>query len=37
MEGNLYRVTELPMIESLCLRKDFWDRHEANISPSPLF
>ena len=35
MEGNLYWMTELPMIESLCLRKDFWDRHGANIYPSP--
>ena len=32
MEGNLYRMTELPTIESLCLRKDFWDRHGANIA-----
>ena len=32
MEGNLYWMTELPMIESLCLRKDFWDRHGANIA-----
>ena len=23
---------ELPVIGSLCLRKDFWDRHEANIA-----
>ena len=23
---------ELPSIGSLCLRKDFWDRHKANIA-----
>ena len=25
-------TNELPVIESLCLRKDFWDRHGANIA-----
>ena len=25
-------MNELPVIGSLCLRKDFWDRHGANIA-----
>ena len=25
-------MNELPVIESLCLRKDFWDRHGTNIA-----
>ena len=25
-------MNELPVIESLCLRKDFWDRRGANIA-----
>ena len=25
-------MNELPVIESLCFRKDFWDRHGANIA-----
>ena len=25
-------IDELPVIGSLCLRKDFWDRHGANIA-----
>ena len=25
-------MNELPVIESFCLRKDFWDRHRANIA-----
>ena len=25
-------MNELPVIRSLCLRKDFWDRHGANIT-----
>ena len=26
------RMNELPVIGSLCLRTDFWDRHGANIA-----
>ena len=29
---GLHRKNESPLIGSLCLRKDFWDRHEANIA-----
>ena len=25
-------LKEFPVVVSLCLRKDFWDRHGANIS-----
>ena len=25
-------MNELPVVESLCLRKDFWDRHGTNIA-----
>ena len=25
-------MNELPVIGSMCLRKDLWDRHEANIA-----
>ena len=27
-----FTMNELPVIESLCLRTDFWDRHRANIA-----
>ena len=27
-----FTMSELPVIESLCLRTDFWDRHRANIA-----
>ena len=29
---NHYRMNELSVIRSLCLRKDFWDRRGANIA-----
>ena len=30
--GKLSLMNELPVIGSMCLRKDLWDRHEANIA-----
>ena len=30
--GHCEQMNELPVIGSLCLRTEFWDRHGANIA-----